>query len=88
VSFWRYKLLELVVLVVTFPLFVLAFLSWGWLYARFADPTTGAVTFLLFAVPFVIVCLILTNWITKRAERWWISRHQDADGSANETMRR
>jgi hypothetical protein len=88
VSFWRYKLLELAVLVVTFPLFAVAFLLWGWLFAQFANPTVGGITFFLFAIPFLVAWLFVFNRIVKRAEKWWIARHRNVSESAGKIVRR
>jgi hypothetical protein len=82
VSFWRYKLLELIVGILTFPLAVLAFFLWGWLFTQFANPTSGGAAFFLFGWLFVF------NKITKRAERWWIARHQNVGEGADEVVRR
>ena len=72
-SFWRYKLLELVVALVTAPLFFLAgFLIFASV-AQFTDLTTG-VSFYAVAIPFIGGWLAFQLWATKRAERWWLAR--------------
>jgi hypothetical protein len=88
VSFWRYKLLELVVGFATFPVAVISFIAWLWVFGQFADPTASGIAFFAFAIPFLVVWIWFTNRITKRFEQRWISRHQNDAGTNSKVMGR
>jgi protein-S-isoprenylcysteine O-methyltransferase Ste14 len=78
VSFWRYKLLELVVALITAPLFFFAgFLVFA-TAAQFTDLTKG-LSFYVVGVPFIGAWLAFQLWATKRAERWWLARRASAN---------
>ena len=87
-SFWRYKLLEFLVAFATFPFAVIAFVLWAWLFLQFADMTKGGVEFFAFAIPFLAGWLAFQIWLTKRVERWWISRRERADANNRNVVRR
>ena len=77
-TFWRYKLLELVVAVATFPLFIASgFLVFA-LAAQVLHFETSNVAFFAVAIPFLVAWLIVQYRLTKRAERWWLARHPQA----------
>jgi hypothetical protein len=87
VSFWRYKLLELVVALITAPLFFLAgFLVFA-TAAQFTDFTKG-LSFFAVAVPFLGSWIVFQMWATKRAERWWLARRAGASDDNDAVLRR
>jgi hypothetical protein len=75
VSFWRYKLLEFVMMVLTFPLFVVSSFLVLALASQYLDFERSPYSFLAVAAPLLIVWLFVQYRLTKRAERWWLARH-------------
>ena len=86
-SFWRYKLLEILLALATFPFAVIAFLLWAGVFSQFADLTSGGKTFFVFAIPFLVCWALFQNWLTKRVERWWLSRQKNADARGRDAVR-
>jgi membrane protein DedA with SNARE-associated domain len=79
VSFWRYKLLEMIVALATFPLLALVGFVWFSLWMQLIDLKQNRWLFIAVAVPFLVGWLLLVNRLTHKAEQRWITRHAKED---------
>jgi ABC-type uncharacterized transport system permease subunit len=77
----------MLVALATFPFVIVAGMIWARLWSGFVDFENPGPWFFLFAIPFLIAWIAFNIWVTKRAEKWWLSR-QDHAGSAGKVTRR